>query len=100
MKTRRFPCLVLLVGALCLSSAVYGQNEGQEGYSKFIVNRIRFIKAAKMQEAEARKDAAIEEIKSRITIRSSTKNSETPSISSNTTSLVDRSSASDSRESP
>jgi hypothetical protein len=86
---------VLLVGVVCLPTAAYGQNEGQEGYTRFILNRIASIKAAKTQEAEANKDAALEDIKSRITIRNSTKNSETPSISSNTTSLVDRSSASD-----
>ncbi|HWC77708.1 MAG TPA: hypothetical protein VG778_09605 [Blastocatellia bacterium] len=95
MKRLAFRLIALLVFVACFADEGLAGSAAAEGYSSFIVTRIKVITAQKKQEAEAERTEAIEEIKARITIRGNAKSSEAPSLSSNTTSLVDKSSASD-----
>lgn len=81
MKKLMVNYLLLAVCALAISEAAFAQQAITKNVDDWVTDRL--------------KQLAREDIKARITQRNSSKQSETPSASSNTSSLVDRTSASD-----
>lgn len=69
----------------CLSGAVWAQQPTDVGLQTWLANKLR----------DMSRQAAGGNIATRMTVRNDAKQSDTPSISANTSSLVDRSSASD-----
>jgi hypothetical protein len=83
MKQHHYRCVLTFVAVMTLAGAAQAQEPLRSGFAGWLDNKVRDMSK---QEAELAK---------RITLRNDTKQSDTPSISSNTSSLVDRSSASD-----
>jgi hypothetical protein len=73
--------IMLLLCMFCFPLVVCAQDQTPRDFSEWLTSKAKAM--------------ATDEIKKRVSLRDSVKQSETPSISSNTTSLVDKSSASD-----